>query len=191
MPYFYYWDGRRKNLHSHPGEFVLNNLSNDYRFETTDGSGKHYLHCKPDGTTYSRIQIILQEKDDLLAIESLIDRTEKAISNQNKDTVTKVTIKSLTAMKNYRDKLKSGALDKKVIGCKYCTTDLNLRESISKYEIDFGVFGKESVYTYISDTDFLTTRAVLDYSTSEDNIGWCKERIKFCPMCGRKLRKEG
>lgn len=191
MPYFYYWDGRRKNLHSHPGEFILNNLSNDYRFETTDGSGKHYLHCKPDGTTYSRTQIILQEKDDLLAIESLIDRTEKAIANQNKDTVTKVTIKSLTAMKDYRDKLKSETLNEKVIGCKYCTTDLNLRESISEYEIDFGVFGKESIYTHISDIDFLTTRAVLDHSTSENNIGWCKERIKFCPMCGRKLRKEG
>lgn len=195
MPYFYYWDGRRKNLHSHPGEFVLNNLTNDYRFETTDGSGKHYLHCKPDGTTYSRTQIILQEKDDLLAIESLIDKTEKIIANQNKDTVTKVTIKSLAAMKDYRDKLKNvSPIEKKEVGCEFCTTNTDKREMIADFDLNLGIIGTVKVYTFIEGEkeSFLNTIANLETSSDTcEDLGWDKRRIKYCPMCGRKLKKEG
>lgn len=189
MPYFYNWDSTRHKLHSHSGEFEYS--AGEYHFETNDGSGKRYLHCKPDGTTYNRTQVVLDEKDDLLAIEILISKAEDSLRRED-SLVTQASLNSLDAMMEFRDKLKGRSEGGKgIMGCEFCTTDTDNREMISEYSINLGLFGTQHVYTYISDKDFLATSATLDNSTSEEDFGWIKKRIKYCPMCGRKLREEG
>lgn len=191
--YFYHWHGGR-DLHVHSGKLVpISRMSvcgesyTEYNFETDDGSNKKYLHCGYDHT-YSRNQVILEERDDLKAVEKLIENYEHLIKYYN-NAVTRSMINSLNNLKILRDKLKEEQ-QMEAVGCEFCTTNTDEREMIIEFDLNLGLIGTAKVYTFIDGEkeSYINTTATIETSsdTSED-LGWVKRKIKYCPVCGRKL----
>ena len=69
--------------------------------------------------------------------------------------------------------------------CKYCDFDEDgvPKSNLLNEEIDFGEFGKKTLYVTFLDDE--TLYAGLDIFDDLER----KVKINFCPMCGRKLKK--
>lgn len=122
---------------------------------------------------------ILLNKDDNITL----------IVGPDSDNNTSVKLKLLNCDSSYIHKEDLEDDDHKYSneGCEYCCCTIEYgRKDILLDTIDFGVFGKHDVCTYISNSGQLTTE-IISNNGPDGPILWEHTKIKFCPMCGRKI----
>ena len=178
MAYFYHWSAKSKKLFCHSGEVMTYDTGGGTYFKTNDGSNKRYLHCDYE-RTYSWNQTILKNKNDVEAINKLIEQGKKYLPYCKNNLS---FINSITALKELKNKKEGNKID----GCCFCTSTTNEREMITGFNLNLGMFGYGKVSTYINDKNFIITEATLE-KPIEVNLESSKIRIKYCPMCGREL----
>lgn len=74
--------------------------------------------------------------------------------------------------------------------CDYCKmrdSDLAEKELMKNYPVNLGIIQGVTINTTIQDKDVLSVYLMTEYN---DLLAEYNMKIKYCPMCGRKLSSE-